>query len=135
MEDPVSQIPFSIKDELAILSMSKWMKFVGIFLMIVGALGLIGLAFGALGCVGMPINAAAGVIFIVALVIGVGMIALVIWQGSLAYGAAERFELVVKSDDADQDYIAWGFQKLRIFFVIEAILAVLGALQALSGLL
>jgi len=112
-------IPFSPEEEATIRQMSRFMN-ISAFLMIAGAvLSIIGgVAKGVLAhasgtmlggqiCGGLL---AGGVI---------GALAFVLLQG------AKAFRAVVDSDGSDQDYLAKGLEKLKIYFMAKGILAIL----------
>ena len=132
-EKPLERIPFSIEDELMIMSMAKWKKFVAVFHMIGGGLLILGAVFVS-SYVSSKLmgDAAAPVAVIIGLALAIGGV--LIWQGSLLYSAGEFFDLVAKTDDADQDYVAKGFGKLKMFFIVEGVVGGLSVLGSISNL-
>lgn len=145
MAEPLKRIPFSVADELTIAGSARWMRFMGGFQIVACLLGLFALliasvliGFGAAslgGELGGELGEMMGAALTFALIVGLLVVGLGLWSGSLLYRAADAFDLVAKTDEADQDYLALGFQRLRTFFVIEALTGALGVLSALSAFL
>lgn len=113
-EVSISRIPFTVDDERTIREMSGWIKAAGFIQIISGIVQILMLFKG-------PKNGS---------LIG-GVIAIVV--GNLLLEASKFFHLVATTDDADQEYTAQGFQKLRSVFLIQSILIIV-ALVFLGGL-
>jgi hypothetical protein len=144
-EPSVSHIPFRLSDELMILSMARWMKFIGAVKVVAGLLTLfvvlVGLIFvGAemgsglpgLGKVGRLIGENTVIFF------SLGVFALVLalagtWLGFVLYQAAEDFVRVVRTDEADQDYITAGLIQLKTYFKVSILLAFATVLVAMTA--
>ena len=57
-----------------------------------------------------------------------------LWASMMLYRAGDNFSQVATTDVADQDFLAEGFSNLKTFFYVEAVFAVLAALNAAIGL-
>src|SRR5262249_35357489 len=135
-EERLSHIPFRVWDELMILSMARWMKFVGLIKVAVGVMtmfvmlvGLIliaaemGTGLPELGKTGKLIAENRVTFFALeffALVLAVTATAL----GFVLYQAAEHFEHVIRTDEADQDYMTAGLIQLKTYFKVSILLAI-----------
>lgn len=128
-EEALKRIPFSIRDEMQIISMARWMKFMGGFQIVAGGLGLLVIVIFALlmFATGDPVGMITGALLGT---VGIAVVVVAIWQGFLLFRSADFFDLVAKTDDADQDYVALGFAKLKTFFIVEVVFAVLGLVLA-----
>lgn len=133
-EAPLSRIPFRAQDEAMIASMSRWMRFIAVYTIIVGLLlllaALVGVSFLSLSqTLGEPppelrkLMAEAGALIIAVLATAVFLAAFVVWSGFALYQAGDYFGLVARTDLADQDNLAKGFDKLRMYYKINVLLA------------
>jgi hypothetical protein len=144
-EQPLAHIPFRVVDEMMILSMARWMKFIGV-IKVVGSLltlffVLVGLtiaeaAMGAslteMGKMGRLINENRIAFFSLG-AFGVMLGLAGTWLGFVLCQAAEDFERVVRSDAADQDHITTGLIQLKTYFKVSILLGVAAALVALTA--
>ncbi len=144
-EQALSHIPFQLKDELMIHSMARWMKFIGV-VKIVGSLlvlfvALVALIYAhgemasdpaALGKVGLIIADnkltffSLGVFTLILAFVGTLM-------GFVLYQAAEDFDRVVRTNEADQDYITAGLTQLETYFKVSILLAFAAVLVAMTA--
>jgi hypothetical protein len=117
---PLGRIPFSPEDEKNIQQTALFMK-------ISGGIAIVGALFGLVGGIavnfytGMP--ALGGVCF--------GTLALGV-QGLLAtllFLSSNAFARIVSTDGDDQQHLAEGLRKLRVYFLVKAALWVLGFLS------
>jgi hypothetical protein len=145
-ENSLSRIPFRVRDELVILSMARWMRFIGVIKMVVGLfLGfivLVGLIFvGAELSSGVGLSAlgkAGGVISDNPVTFfALGIFALLLAGAGTVLGvvlchAADDFECVARSDVADQDYITAGVSQLNTYFKVSILLGVAAALVGIT---
>jgi hypothetical protein len=144
-EQPLSRIPFLAADVVAIRSMVRWMRFIGAFKVIVS------LAMGFVVLVGM-IYVGAGMGSDLARLGGAGRLiaenratffaldafALLltvagVWLGFVLYQAADAFEQVALTDEADQDYVTAGIVQLNTYLKISILLGLAAALVALAA--
>ena len=146
-EKPLSRIPFRLRDELMILSMARWMRFIGVVTVVGGLVMLltvltgliyVGAALGAgeglpaLGKTGRVIAENRNVFF------ALGVFALVLAGAGTALGfvlwhAADDFERVARSDVADQDYITAGLVQLKTYLKLSVLLALAAALVGITA--
>jgi hypothetical protein len=146
-ERSLSHIPFRVEDELMIHSMARWMKFVGI-VKIICALLVLFVALVALIYAGVEIASSAdpsssskmgrlladnkltffslGAFALVFAVVGTAM-------GFVLYQAAEDFDRVVRTDEADQDYVASGLSQLETYIKVSVLLAFAAVLVGLTA--
>jgi hypothetical protein len=146
-ENSLSRIPFRVRDELVILSMARWMRFIGVIKVVVGLfLGfivLVGLIF-----VGAELSSSAGLAALgkagrlasdnPVTFFALGIFALVLAGAGTVLGvvlchAADDFERVARSDVADQDYITAGVSQLNIYFKVSILLGVAAALVGITA--
>jgi hypothetical protein len=130
---------------LVIISMARWMRFIGVVNVVTSLLGafivLVGLIYvgaelgtdlPALGKMGRVVAEnqvtffALGVFALILTVAGV-------WLGFVLYHAADDFDRVARSDVADQDYITAGVIQLNTYFRVSILLAVAGVLVAFTA--
>ncbi|MBT4263678.1 MAG: hypothetical protein HOD85_05660 [Deltaproteobacteria bacterium] len=127
-EESLARIPFSAEIEKRILNQAFWMNFVAIILYIAA----IGCAVGLVGVfmikVSLPISTS---IVAAGLLILVGLFA---YQGYSLNDASHYFKLVARKDEADQEYVAEGFEKIKVFFMIEGFFMVLAFIAGLFSL-
>jgi hypothetical protein len=144
-ENSLSRIPFRVRDELVILSMARWMRFIGVIKVVSGLLtgffvlvGLIyvgaelGTGLLALGKIGPIISENAVTFFCL------GLFALILTVagtvlGVVLYHAADDFERVARTDVADQDYITSGVMQLNTYFKVSILLGVATVLVAITA--
>jgi hypothetical protein len=146
-ESSLSRIPFLVRDELVILSMARWMRFIGVVKVVIGLLlgfiVLVGLIFvGAqlgsgsglptLGHTGRVVTENPVTFF------SLGVFALLLTSAStvlgvVLYHAADDFERVARTDVADQDYITAGVMQLNTYFKVSILLGVAAALVAITA--
>jgi hypothetical protein len=144
-QQSLSHIPFRLKDELMILSMARWMKFIGVVKVVSGLIVLfvllVGLIFtGALMGAALPQMGKAGKLISENMFLfgALGFFTLMLavagtWLGFVLCQAADDFERVVRSDEADQDYITDGLILVKTYFKVSILLAVAGALVAMTA--
>jgi hypothetical protein len=146
-ENALSRIPFRVQDELVIISMARWMRFIGVikvvgglltgFFLLVGVI-YVGAALNtssdlpALGKMGRMVAENQIVFF------ALGLFALVLavagtLLGFVLYTAADEFERVARTDVADQDYITAGVRQLNTYFKVSIMLGVAAVLVALTA--
>lgn len=105
--EELSRIPFGPEAEAQILSLSFWLK----------ALGIINIVSAVLS--GLP-------------AIGKGELssllntAIYIFIGVSALDAGQAFRMVATTDTADQSYLVSAFRKLRGIFLLQAVVIILG---------
>lgn len=112
----LARIPFSAADETTIRSLAGWMK----------AAAWIHLGLGVLSLLNAFVAQNAGPLFDAVLKIIIGA-----WT----LQAATAFRQVANTDQADQDYLALGFRKLRALFLLQAVLVILGLVLVSVALL
>lgn len=116
---PLGKIPFSPEDEQNI-------RRTALFMQIAGGLAVLGALFGLFGSIGVNLYTGApalgGVCF--------GTVLLTIEGGlaALLFVSANAFTKIVTTDGSDQQHLAEGLRKLRVYFLVKAILWVLGLL-------
>jgi hypothetical protein len=146
-EQSLSRIPFLVRDEQMIISMARWMRFIGIvkvigglltgFIVLVGIIFVgseLGTGLPALGKVGLLVDENRVVFF------ALGLFALVLTGagtvlGYVLYQAADEFERVARSDVADQDYITAGITQLNTYFKVSILLGLAAVVVALTAAL
>jgi hypothetical protein len=142
-EKSLSRIPFLVRDELIIISMARWMRFIGLVKVVIGLLtgfivlvGLIyvgaelGTGLPSLGKVGQLVSEYPVWFFalgLFALLLTVADIVL----GVILYHAADDFDRVARTDLADQDYITAGVVQLNTYFKWSILLGVAVVLVAI----
>jgi hypothetical protein len=146
-ENSLSRIPFRVRDELVILSMARWMRFIGaikvvtgLFLGFIVLVGLIfvgadlgsGAGLPALGKTGRLVSDNPVTFF------ALGLFALLLTGASTVLGvvlchAADDFERVARTDVADQDYITAGVSQLNTYFKVSILLGVAAALVGITA--
>ncbi len=107
-------IPFSDKEHADLLSLSTWMEFFGLFYYIVSGM----FAFAAFFVLIIGILSTWPHIL---LLIGISInlvvyFVLSIYLSSNLFKSSEKFRLVVSTNDADQENLMLGFEKLIRFF-------------------
>jgi len=146
-EHSLSRIPFRVRDELVILSMARWMRFIGVIKVVTGLLMgfivLVGLIFvgaelgsgsglPALGKTGRIVSENPITFFAVGL-FGLLLTAASTVLGVVLYHAADDFERVARTDVADQDYITAGVTQLTTYFKVSILLGVAAALVGITA--
>ena len=144
-EKSLSRIPFLVKDEVMILSLARWMRFIAAVKVVGGLLTafvvLVGMIFvgaeagpglSALGKAGRLIGENLVTFFFLA---AFGLILSVagVWLGFVLYHAADDFDRVARTDVADQDYIAAGVARLNTYFKVSILLGVAAVLVAITA--
>jgi hypothetical protein len=144
-ETSLSRIPFRVRDELIIISMARWMRFIGVVKVVAGLVtgfvflvGLIyigaelGTGLPALGKAGRLVSEnpvtffALGVLALVATVVSTVL-------GVVLYHAADDFERVARTDLADQDNITAGVTQLNTYFKVSILLGAVTVLVAITA--
>lgn len=149
MNQALQRIPFGTKEELMVQSAARWMRFMAVVQIVGSLLGILGvLIFGVVWKALVESELAkrfsaetqlfipeglGTIVLVMCVFLGVTML-VALWAGSLLYGAADRFDRVAKTDEADQDYLAEAFAKLKTFFVVEAAFALLTVVNAIVSL-
>ena len=144
-EQPLAHIPFRLWDELTILSMSRWMRFVGV-IKVVGSLSMLFVVLVALIFAGAEMRTGSPGLGRMGKLVGeniitflsLGFFALVLaiagtWLGFLLCQAAEDFERVVRTDVADQDHITVGLIRLKVYFKVSILLAIAAVVVGLTA--
>lgn len=118
-----ARIPFSPDDESAIRTLVGTMMFLLVVNAIFGGLGILG---GCVSFLGVPAQMAlhpmAGVGGILTALMILLYCAGMVGQAALLFQTRRSLEQVVTTDSQDQALLADAFAKLRIFFLIEAVL-------------
>ena len=123
---PLGRIPFTPDDEKNIQQTALFMK-------IAGGLALLSSIFSMVGSIGVGLARDTSQIAgnICGGVIGLGVQALL---AVLLFMSASAFEKIVSSDGNDQHHLAEGLKKLRVYFVVKAVLWTLGLLLCCCGM-
>ena len=132
----LSRIPFRVRDELMIISMARWMRFIGVVQVLGGLLAgfflLVGLIYVGAG-LGADLPALGRLGRLVSenpltfLFLGISGLLVAVagtMLGFVLYQAADDFERVARSDVADQDYITAGIIQLKTYFKLSILLSV-----------
>jgi hypothetical protein len=132
----LSRIPFRVRDELMIVSMARWMRFISVVQVVAGLLGgfflMVGLIYVGAG-LGTDLPALRSLGRLVSAnpltFLSLGIFALLLavagtLLGFVLYQAADDFERVARSDEADQDYITAGIMQLKTYFKVSILLSV-----------
>jgi hypothetical protein len=144
-EQALSHIPFQLKDELMIHSMASWMKFIGV-VKIVGSLLVLFVALVALIYAGVEMVSDPAALGKTGQVLadnkltffGVGAFTLILGgvgtvMGFVLYQAAEDFDRVVRTNEADQDFITAGLIQLETYFKVSVLLALATVLVGMTA--
>jgi hypothetical protein len=144
-ERALSHIPFGVADERMIHSMARWMKFIGI-VKIVGSLMVLFIALVAVIFAGVEVGADSQslgkvgklladnkVTFFSLSAFTLILAAVGTAMGFVLYQAAEDFDRVALTNEADQDYVASGLTQLEIYFKVSILLAVAAVLVAMTA--
>jgi hypothetical protein len=129
-QQSLARIPFLPAEELTILSMARWMRFIAL-ITIVSALAMlfaisVALVFGTFATVPATVRIGKGAdvlvikvgYLILAMVTAVVASLVNLYVGLTLYQAADDFEHVVLSDSADQQYLSHGLERLKRYFQI-----------------
>lgn len=159
-EIAMSRIPFRVRDEMTILSMARWMRFIGAIKVVAGLLTLFVLLV-AFVYVGAVLKRAAAVPPTVKVSVNgetktvpaedvrrlvtenqitfyslaaFAVLAAVVGTalGFVLYQAADDFDRVARTDVADQDYIAAGVAQLVAYFKWSVLFALAAVLVAIA---
>jgi hypothetical protein len=141
----LSRIPFRVRDELMIISMARWMRFIGVVQVVGGLVAgffvLVGLIYvGASLGTDLPALGRLGRVVsenpLTFLILGITALILTVaatMLGFVLYQAADDFERVARSDEADQDYITAGIIQLGLYFKVSILLSVAAALLGIAA--
>jgi len=133
----LARIPFRVRDEQTILSMARWMGFIGGFLVLIGFISILavllaitfaGFLFAPSGpeVEGIspflrsnpwPVFGGLGVFLLLAMVNT--------YSGYLLGRTADSLGAIARTDTADQDFLAAGLRQLRDYFKIQVLAAIL----------
>jgi hypothetical protein len=146
----LSRIPFRVADELMIASMARWMGFISWFVMIVSAIGVFFIVLGLLFCLlllgssgeilekmgpfgeFLQANQSTLAFLFAAMLL---LNSLQIAAGYYLYWASRDFDNVARTNEADQDFLASGFTRLRNCAKISTTVAIFQLLvNILAGL-
>ena len=118
-----ARIPFTSDDESAIRTLVGTMLFLLIVNFVFGGLGILG---GCMSFLGVPaqmtMHPLAGVGALLTALMILLSCAGMIGQGALLLQTRRSLEQVVTTDTQDQALLADAFAKLRLFFLLEAVL-------------
>jgi hypothetical protein len=140
----LSRIPFTRAEEETIRSMARWMRFMAVVGIVVCILMLFFVVLGAgLFSAGRGLVQASpkwaeverffeDVGSWLYVLLGVFLLAAIVslWQNFALYHAGDSFHLVADTDVADVDYLTQGLDKLRTFFKIQVLVAVISVVVA-----
>ena len=146
MPEPLARIPLTLEEEHTVASMSRWMRFMAI-VGICGALVMILVVMLAIGVYSSLHGIDAPTSDprwprIQAIIIASGTLpyalggafllaaAVALWQNTILFRAGDDFHLVATTDTADLDYLALGLDRLRTFFKIQVLTAVIAVAVA-----
>jgi len=141
----LSRIPFRVRDELMIISMARWMRFIGVVQILGGLVAgfflLVGLIYAgaALGTDRLGLGQAGRLVaenpltFVILGIVGLVVAVAATLLGFVLYQAADEFEQVARSDVADQDYITAGIVHLKTYFKVSILLSVAAMLVAIAA--
>ena len=147
-EGSLMRSPFAAADELTIISMARWMRFIAIVTIISGLLTftavIVGVFFVGLMTVPLTLRVGHGADLLVVhrgyLMLGacfaLALSLVNLYIGSVLYQAADAFDRVAQTDEADQKYLAFGVERLKRYFqtfVVLAILAFLVGVAVVAG--
>jgi hypothetical protein len=146
MKGELSRIPFTREDEQTINSMARWMRFMAVVGIVGGILMLclVVLGFGLVsvghGLGQSPkwaeldkfLNEAGAILYFLLAVFLLGAIAS-LWQSFALFHAGDFFHLMADTDVADLDYLTRGLDKLRTFFKVQVLVAIIAVMVAFSA--
>ena len=131
-----ARIPFSPDDESAIRTLAGTMMFLLVVNFIFGGLGVLG---GCLSFLGVPaqmsMHPMAGVGALITALMILLYCAGMIGQAALLFQTRQALEQVVTTDTQDQALLASAFAKLRLFFLLEAVLFFVAMTMQCGGFL
>lgn len=138
MTENLARVPFIREDEETIISMARWMRFIAVIGIVAGILMLIALviAAGLLAAVhnlgdnpqwAKPREAVMELGTLIYFLMAVFLVAAIatLWQNFALYHAGDYFALVARTDDADVDNLAYGLDRLRVYFKIQVMVMVI----------
>ena len=126
---PLARVDFSEAEEQRMGRLAWAMGIVGLLQMVLGGIGLLfALWFVVLALGHLEREPLTTVLM---MVMALMITALPLYQGVMLREAGERIGHAVSSDDDDQEHIAAAFRRLRVVFVIEAVLALLALVYQL----
>ncbi len=123
----LARIDFSEADEARMHRLAWAMGVVGVLQTVFAGLGVLMALWFTVTVFGHIGRAPLAVLLSVVMMLGVTILPM--WQGIVIREAGEFIGRVAGSDDDDQEYLAAAFRRLRVVFIIEAVLAVPLALQ------
>jgi hypothetical protein len=144
-ENSLSRIPFRVRDEMVIISLARWMRFIGAyqvitslltgFLLLVGMIYVgaeLGSGLSALGKLGPIVSGNLVTFFALgAFVLMMAVAGTVL--GVILYHAADDFDRVARTDVADQDFITAGVTQLNTYLKVSVLLNVAAALVGVAA--
>jgi len=116
---PLGRIPFSPDDE-------KNIGQTALFMRISGGLAVVGALFGLFGSIG--VNLYTGAPALGSVCFGAFFLTVEGLIAALLFLSANAFASIVATDGNDQQHLAEGLRKLRVYFLVKAALWVLGFL-------
>lgn len=123
----LARIDFSEADEAQMHRLAWAMGIVGLFQSVLSGLGLLLALWGVTQLLGHMGQSPFAVL--IGCVLLIGCTALPLYQGIVLREAGEYFGKVASTDDDDQEYLGAAFRRLRVVFLIEAVLAIPLALR------
>lgn len=138
MTGKLARVHFTPEEEQTIVSMARWMRFMAVVGIVGGMLILFFLVLGigvwsaaqTLGSsspawtkVDQFFDGAGPSLYLLAAIFLLAAI-VTLWQNYALYHSGDFFNLVARTDIADVDYLARGLDKLRTFFKIQVLTAV-----------
>ena len=125
----LARIDFSEADEAQMRRLAWAMGVVGLCQSLLSGLGLLLALWGVAMLLGHMGQAPLTVLLMGALLLG--CTALPLYQGIVLREAGEYFGKVGSTDDDDQEHLGAAFRRLRVVFLIEAVLAIPLALRTI----
>lgn len=113
---PLGRIPFSPEDE-------KNIQQTALFMRISGGLAMLGALFGLVGSAG--VNLYTGMPVLGGVCVGFVILSVEGLLATLLFLSANAFANIVATDGNDQQHLAEGLGKLRVYFLVKAVLWVL----------
>lgn len=125
----LARIDFSDADEARMHRLAWAMGVVGVLQTIFAGLGVLLALWFTATVVGHIGRAPMAVLLSIVMMLAITVLPM--WQGVVIREAGEFIGRVAGSDDDDQEHLAAAFRRLRVVFIIEAVLAVPLAVQLL----